>query len=66
MSHSIKSRILYNVENNFFLEMHDCYARGIYIYSFLFPVHLIKCKTKKYHTVGTIAKSTSIAVSTAH
>jgi hypothetical protein len=26
----------------------------IYIYSFLFSVHLIKCKTKKYHTVGTI------------
>jgi hypothetical protein len=30
---------------------------GIYIYSFLFSILLIKWKTKKYHTVGTILKS---------
>jgi hypothetical protein len=29
----------------------------IYIYSFLFSIHSIKWKTKKYHTVGTILKS---------
>ena len=28
-----------------------------YIYTFSFSVHLIKCKTKKYHSVGTIPKS---------
>jgi hypothetical protein len=42
-SHSIKSRILYNVENKFFLEMHDCYPRvNIYL------LFLILCSLNKF------------------
>ena len=58
-SQSIKPRISYNVENFFFLKCMTTMPGWIYIYSFLFSVHLIKCKAKKkkHHAVETFQKS---------
>jgi hypothetical protein len=51
--------ISYNVENFFFLKCMTTMPGWIYIYSFLFSVHLIKCKAKKkkHHAVETFQKS---------